>query len=231
MAITYLGGGGFPYADFSESVTVPADTAILLAWGYAESSANNMTATLGGNGLTSRASTTFYYGGWSGRLMYYLNPSAGAQTLAFSGTTLAAVGWAAYGGVDTTTPFNGTTSIIATEEAAVSANISATVSSATGEVVIMAGSGQGGLVTDVVAVSGETVRVSDYNFDKGVYLLDEPGATSVTIAANDVGGDSFWSNAAFVDRLNPAAGGGGTHPRQLLNTRQIVTKARAVARW
>lgn len=205
MSLLGTGSLGPNNGQASDPITMPSGTTFLLVQVAYDNSAVTPGAAIGGNAMTQRASNDWYYNTRRHALFWYPNPPSGTPTLAASGAGVIRVTWYARDDIDTTVPFVGSDTYQETDE--VTTNPSATVSSATDEVVVMAvvGLDSAGGQTGIAAAGDSTLQLNTFQSGETSGFIDEVGAASVTINGARAGTAGIWSFGSNVMRLKLAS--------------------------
>jgi hypothetical protein len=176
----------------SLGITVPAGTDTLLLFVQHLVGTPDATATLGAQSFSVAQDTpSFAYGQRSCRLLRLDSPAAGSGTVELAGTTIRGFALVALDDVDTTDLF---TSLAAETHTDTSDDtFEVTLSSAADDLTLLfaGASGSGGThVGDFIASAGSTLGTKIVSEGAGVCVLEEAGATSVTLGVDptNVGG-------------------------------------------
>ena len=210
MAIAYVSSTS-QTGDFVSSLTKAldvgtADDRVLLVFACTDrgSATTISSATYNGVSMTAHTAFTSTLSNIDGRLFYLAAPTSGSNSIVVTysdGNTKPKFLAAAYSGVDGTTPVDQLTNYSANTSAP-----TATISSASGDMVIFMGAY---INRTAIAPSSPAVEQFDAVMGTGVYgfLFEEAGDTSVTIDGTVSGGAAeVWATALNLN----AAGGGAT---------------------
>lgn len=223
-----LGGGSLPFTgspNLSGTIDVPAGTELLIVGVFDDGGTASSTGTIGGQALSVRDDAPgWFYGGLSTRMLYYINPPTGSQTLAIAGGNGYHVAWAAWDGIDTADPFPGATEVFVVDEQA--GDYSDVIASAADTEmvvgVIACNNADNGTLT-AIAPGGDTIERAEEvtSGTEGIGIYEDAGATSVTVDISRTSTGN-WGLGVVLTRVKLAGGGDPPPAATMIPSRNVM---------